>query len=81
MKIVRANIPARKIVINPRKQPRLRNAQEEPRRRQPREVMHKSHARHAYPPEDHSDSQEDLCAEQLEHDVGGGLEAGVGDEE
>ena len=43
--------------------------------------MHQAHCYHDNAPQDHGDSEKPLGAEDLEHDIGGRLEEGVGDEE
>lgn len=43
--------------------------------------MHETHARHDHAPEEHDARQEDTRAEALQHDVGGGFEEAVRDEE
>ncbi len=74
-------VPAREVVINTRKQPRLRQSQEKSRRRQSLEIMHQAHTRHHDTPREHNHRNENAGSESLQQDVGQGFSQGVGDEE
>jgi hypothetical protein len=77
----RAFVPATQIIVHTRKQARLSQTQEPARSGEPRKILHQAHERHAQAPREHDGGDKDRGAEFLEHDLGQGLEDGVGDEE
>lgn len=73
--------PAGEIVIDTGEEPGFCQSKEEASGGEAGEVMYQAHSHHDDPPQDHGDSEKPLGAEDLEHDIGGRLEEGVGDEE